>query len=150
LELIGQVVPPYCGDGGIGLLAAHETRDMVNAMFSVAATGCQWRALPVRDPQGSTVHRSHPRWPREGTSERICDRVRSLGREAGGREAEGSAGGIHVRSVGAASTGTSFSRRCHAGKKVSEHNTCGVVETLGLLVATESTSDDAGGIAAID
>jgi len=52
LELIAQVVPTYCGDGGIGLLAAPGTRDMVNVMLSVTAAGCQWRALPVRDPQG--------------------------------------------------------------------------------------------------
>jgi len=96
------------------------------------------------------VHRSQLRWPREGTSERSCDRVRSLGREADGRKAEAASGVIHARSVGAASTGISSSRRCHAGKKVSEHNICGVVETLGLLVGTASTSDDTGGIVAID
>jgi transposase len=34
-------------------------RDIVNAIFFVAATGCQWRALPDCYPYWNTVHRYH-------------------------------------------------------------------------------------------
>jgi len=37
-ELIADLVPTYSGKRRI---AVHDTRDIVNAIFSVAATGCQ-------------------------------------------------------------------------------------------------------------
>ena len=152
--LIADLVPTYSGDGRMGRPAVHDKRDVVNAIFSVAATGCQWRALPERYPHWNTVHRYHLRWSRDGTWERICDRLRGLVREAEGRDAEASAGVIDARSVRGASTVTSSTRGYDAGKKVSGRKTFGVVDTLGLLVAVvvvvASTSDNVGGIAAVD
>jgi transposase len=153
-ERIADLVPTYSGDGRMGRPAVHDKRDVVNAIFYVAATGCQWRALPACYPHWNTVHRYHLRWSRDGTWERICDRLRSLVREAEGRDAEASAGVIDARSVRGASTVTSSTRGYDAGKKVSGRKTFGVVDTLGLLVAVvvvvASTSDNVGGIAAVD
>jgi transposase len=78
-ERIADLVPTDSGEGRMGRPAGHDTRDVVNAISDVAATDCQWRALPTCDPQWNTVHRSHLRWSRDGTWTQICDR-RRLGR----------------------------------------------------------------------
>jgi putative transposase len=153
-ELIGDLVAPYSGEGRIGRPIRNDRRAIVNAIFYVAATGCQWRALPACYPNWNTVHRYHLTWSRNGTWERICDRLRGLVREQEGREPEPSASVIDARSVRGAATVTAASRGYDAGKKISGRKTFGVVDTLGLLVGVvvvvASTSDNAGGIAAID
>jgi len=152
--LIGDLVEPYSSRGPMGRPVKNDRRDVVNTIFYVAATGCQWRALPATYPHWNTVHRYHLRWSRDGTWEKICDRLRSLVREQEGRDDEPSGSVIDARSVRGASTVASATRGYDAGKKVSGRKTFGVVDTLGLLVAvlvvTASTSDNTGGIAAID
>jgi transposase len=94
------------------------------------------------------------RWSRDGTWERICDRLRSLVRESEGRHPTCSGSVIDARSVRGAATVGAFTRGYDAGKKVSGKKTFGVVDTLGLLVAivvaAASVSDNTGGIAAVD
>ena len=152
--LIGDLVEPYSSRGKMGRPVKNDRRDVVNAIFYVAATGCQWRALPASYPNWNTVHRYHLRWSRDGTWERVCDRLRSLVRETEGRDASPSGSVIDARSVRGTATVTSSTRGYDAGKKISGRKTFGVVDTLGLLVAVlvvaASTSDNAGGIAAID
>lgn len=152
--LIADLVPTASGGGRMGRPAVHEKRAIVNAIFYVTATGCQWRALPSCYPHWNTVHRYHLRWSRDGTWEKICDRLRSLVRAVDGREAEASAGVIDARSVRGAPTVTSSTRGYDAGKKISGRKTFGIVDTLGLLVAVvivvASTSDNAGGTAVFD
>ena len=76
----------FSGPGKIGRPAKHSKRDIVNAIFYVAATGCQWRALPRTNPNCKTVHRYHVTWSRDGTWEAIVDRLRALERERQGRD----------------------------------------------------------------
>lgn len=138
----------------MGRPVVHQKRDIVNAILYVAATGCQWRALPDCYPPWSTVHRYHVRWSRNGVWERVCDRLREMVREAEGREAEPSAGVIDARSVRGAATVTSSTRGYDAGKKISGRKTFGIVDTIGLLVSVvivvASTSDNVGGISVFD
>jgi len=107
----------------MGRPAVHARRDIVNAIFYVAATGCQWRALPACYPNWNTVHRYHLTWSRDGTWEEICDRLRILVREMEGHGPEPSASVIDARSVRGAATVTSPSRdmmparRYRAGKR---------------------------------
>lgn len=49
--LITDLVPSYSGPGQIGRPTKWSNRDIVNAILYVAATGCQWRALPSCYPQ---------------------------------------------------------------------------------------------------
>ena len=149
-ELIGDLVEPYWSPGKMGRPIKHQRRDIVNAIFYVAATGCQWRKLPKTYPHWNTVHRYHTTWSRDGTWERICDRLRALVREAEGRNSEPSAGIIDARTVRGTPTVTSLTRGYDAGKKISGRKVFGLVDTIGLLVAvsvvTASTSDNVGGI----
>jgi len=153
-EIICDLVEPYSGGGRMGRPVKNPRRRVVDAIFYVAATGCQWRALPTSYPHWNTVHRYHLRWSRDGTWEQICDRLHHLVREQEGRDPEASGSVIDARSVRGAATVTASTRGYDAGKKISGRKTFGVVDTLGLLVAvavvTASTSDNVGGIAVID
>jgi transposase len=153
-ELIADLIPTYSGDGRMGRPTKWDKRDIVNAIFYVTATGCQWRALPANYPHWNTVHRYHVRWSQKGVWEKVCARLRDQVRQREGREAEPSAGVIDARSVRGASTVTSSTRGYDAGKKISGRKTFGVVDTLGLLIAVvvvaASVSDNVGGIATVD
>ncbi|MCA1675468.1 MAG: IS5 family transposase [Actinobacteria bacterium] len=153
-ELIADLVAPYSGGGRMGRPVKNNRRDIVNAIFYVAATGCQWRALPACYPNWNTVHRYHLAWSRDGTWEAIAARLAASVRGDDGREPEPSAGIVDARSVRGAATVTGSTRGYDAGKKVSGRKTFGVVDSLGLLIAVvvvaASTSDNAGGIAVVD
>ena len=152
-ELIADLVAPYWSPGKMGRPIKHDRRDIVNAIFYVAATGCQWRKLPECYPHWNTVHRYHVRWSRDGTWERVCDRLRRMVRESEGRKPDPSAGIIDARSVRGAPTVTSKTRGYDAGKKISGRKVFGLVDTVGLLIAVTvvvaSTSDNVGGIAVV-
>lgn len=153
-DLIADLVQPWWKPGGMGRPSTVDRRAVVDAIFWVAATGCQWRALPERYPNWNTVHRLHLAWSRDGTWEQIADRLRGLVREADGRDRDPSATIVDARSVRAASTVSKRSKGFDAGKKISGRKTFGIVDTLGLLIAVvvvaASVSDNAGGIAVAD
>lgn len=153
-ELIAEHVAPYWRPGRMGRPVKVSRRDIVNAIFYVAATGCQWRALPDRYPNWNTVHRYHLQWSRDGTWEKIAATLAAAVRSSEGRQDEPSAGIIDARSVRASPTVAKHSKGFDAGKKINGRKTFGVVDTLGLLVAVHvvaaSTSDNVGGIEAID
>ena len=70
--LVEPMIPP--GRRG-GRPRGVNLREVVNAIFYVLATGCQWQALPKDLPPKSTAHhyfalwlRSFPRWPQSGSA----------------------------------------------------------------------------------
>ena len=153
-ELIADLCQPYWFPGSMGRPSTVDRRQVVNAIFYVAATGCQWRALPACYPNWNTVHRIHLTWSRNGTWEAIADRLRQLVRARETRDADPSAGIIDARSVRGAATVTGTTRGYDAGKKISGRKTFGIVDTIGLLLAVTvvaaNVSDNRGGIAVVD
>jgi transposase len=153
-ELIADLVAPYWKPGRMGRPVTVSRREVVDAIFYVTATGCQWRALPECYPNWNTVHRYHLSWSKDGTWERIAGRLAGAVREREGRDAEPSAGVVDARSVRGASTVTGDTRGYDAAKKISGRKTFGIVDTLGLLVAVTvvaaNTSDNVGGIEVAD
>src|SRR5664280_2748144 len=129
-ELIFDLVSPYWTPGSMGRPVKVDRRRVVHAIFYVAATGCQWRALPDSYPNWNTVHRKHLEWSRDGTWERIAERLAELVRENEGRDGEPSAGIVDARSVRGTSNVTGSTRGYDAGKKISGRKTFGVVDTL--------------------
>jgi putative transposase len=51
-------------------------RDVLDAILYILCTGCQWRYLPIDFPPKSTVWRHFDQWRRDGTLDRIHDRLR--------------------------------------------------------------------------
>ena len=153
-ELIGDLVAPYWAPGRIGRPVKVDRRRVVDAIFYVTATGCQWRALPDCYPNWNTVHRYHLEWSKDGTWERIAERLATAVRTKEGREGEPSAGIVDARSVRAAPTVSKKTKGYDAGKKINGRKTFGVVDTLGLLMAVvvvaASISDNVGGITSAD
>lgn len=152
--LIADLVAAYSDGGKMGRPAKHSRRDIVDAIFYVAATGCQWRALPECYPNWNTVHRLHLRWSRDGTWAKIAARLSAQVRQMQGKQSHPSVGIVDARSVRGAATVTSATRGYDGGKKISGRKAFAVVDTLGLLIAVvvvaASTSDNTGGIASVD
>ena len=74
-------------------------RDVVNAIFYIAQTGCQWRMLPKDFPPFTTVQRYFYAWRDRGVWQTINHVLLMEVREAAGREASPTAGVIDSQSV---------------------------------------------------
>ena len=76
-----------------------NTREVLNAIFYVLWTGCQWKALPKDLPPKSTVHDYLELWNWDGTLERIHHALYVAVREKEGREASPTAAIIDSQST---------------------------------------------------
>ena len=74
-------------------------RAVIDAIFYVDRTGCQWRALPHDFPPWSTVWTYFRPWRNDGTWERIHTALREQVRVKQGREPTPSAAIIDSQSV---------------------------------------------------
>ena len=82
-----------------------NVREVLNAIFYVLSTGCQWQALPKDLPPKSTAHNYFTLWEWDGTLERIHHALYVALREKEGREASPSAAVIDSQSAKAAQKG---------------------------------------------
>ena len=64
-----------------------NVREILNGIFYVLSTGCQWQALPKDLPPKSTVHHYFMLWDWDGTLERVHHALYVAVREQAGREA---------------------------------------------------------------
>jgi putative transposase len=53
-----------------------DVRDVLDAILYILCSGCQWRYLPIDFPPKSTVRRYFDQWHRDGTLDRIHERLR--------------------------------------------------------------------------
>ena len=88
-----------------------NVREVLNAVFYVLATGCQWQALPKDLPPKSTVHYYFMLWDWDGTLECIHHMLYIATREREGREASPTAAIIDSQSAKAAQKGAPRSTR---------------------------------------
>ena len=82
-----------------------NVREVLNAIFYVLSTGCQWQALPKDLPPKSTAHSYFMLWDWDGTLERIHHALYVETREREGREASPTAAIIDSQSAKAAQKG---------------------------------------------
>ena len=82
-----------------------DVREVLNAVFYVLSTGCQWQALPKDLPPKSTAWGYFSRWEWEGTIERIHHALYVAVREQAGREASPTAAIIDSQTAKAAQKG---------------------------------------------
>ncbi len=107
-------------------------REVINALFYLLSTGCQWRLLPKEFPPRSTVHRYFTTWREDGTWSCIHHALTIEAREQEGREPSPSAAVIDSQSVKTTESGGP--RGYDAAKKVNGRKRHILVDTLGLLL----------------
>ena len=76
-----------------------NVREVLNGIFYVLWTGCQWSALPKDLPPKSTAHHYFMLWDWDGTLERIHHALYVAVRDREGREASPSAAVIDSQRV---------------------------------------------------
>jgi putative transposase len=76
----------------------HSPREILNAVFYLLKSGCQWRMLPREFPPWKTVFHYFRAWRLDGTWERLNRTMRRLMREKLGRDPEPSAGIVDAQS----------------------------------------------------
>jgi transposase len=82
-----------------GRRRSTKLRAVVEAMFYIASTGCQWRQLPKDFPPYSTVQGYFYAWVLDGRWELINHALVMVSREKVGRQASPTAGVIDSQSV---------------------------------------------------
>jgi putative transposase len=109
-------------------------RDVVDALFYILSTGCQWRAVPRDFPPRSTVQRYFYLWRDKGVWERLNATLVGRARQAQGRAAVPSLGIIDSQSV--ATTESGGPRGLDAAKRIKGRKRHIVTDTQGFLLAS--------------
>jgi putative transposase len=110
-----------------------DLRAVVNAIFYILATGCQWRALPKDFPPRATVQGYFYRWRDDRTWHWINDALVKLARKSVGRKPMATAGIIDSQS--AATTESGGPRGIDAGKRIKGRKRHIVTDTQGFVLA---------------
>ena len=95
----GRVVDSSGATQRGGRRRSIDEREVLNAIFCVLATGCQWQALPKDLPPKSTAHFYFMLWDWNGALERIHEALYVAVREAAGRQASPTAAIIDSQSA---------------------------------------------------
>jgi putative transposase len=111
----------------------HSPREILNAIFYLLKSGCQWRLLPREFPPWKTVFHYFRKWRIDGLWERMNCVLRRRLREKLGRDPEPSAGIVDAQSVKTTGVGGE-QRGFDGGKKVRGRKRHILVDTEGLLV----------------
>jgi putative transposase len=111
----------------------HSPREILDAIFYVLRSGCQWRLLPHDFPRWPTVYYYFRRWRIDGTWERINRAIRERLRVRLKRNPQPSAGIVDSQSV--KSTGVGGEERGYdGGKKIKGRKRHLLVDTEGFVL----------------
>lgn len=100
-----QVIEPLITYKGYCRPRTHKLREILNGIFYILRSGCQWRMLPKDFPPWKSVYDNYYRWRINGTWDRVHDVLRDKVREKVGKSPVPTVAIIDSRSVKTAQKG---------------------------------------------
>jgi len=129
----------------------YGNRPVLDAIFYVLRSGCQWRMIPHDLVPWWTAYRWYRAWAADGTWDRIHDRLGVAVRIAEGKDPAPSAAVLDAQSVKSSEGGQA--RGVDMGKKITGRKRHLITDTLGLVlvvaVTAASVQDRPGGKAVL-
>lgn len=110
----------------------HDMREVLNGIFYLQKSGCNWRDIPGDLPEWSVCRYYYDKWTKEGVFERCNHILSQQYRESVGKDADPSVLIIDSQSV--KTTATGGTKGYDAGKRISGAKRHIAVDTLGLVV----------------
>jgi putative transposase len=133
------IIAPYINhDPKIGSPRDVCMRCVMNALFYIDRTGCQWNLLPKDLPNYGTVYYYFRKWQDEGTFERMNTELRQMVRERAGRDKEPSLAIVDSQSVKTTDVGGDVGFNAH--KQIKGRKRHILVDILGLILVVVVTN----------
>ncbi len=148
--LLRALLPPSKWCAGKPGRPPCELRQVLNGLWYLTKTGCQWRMIPREFGHWSTRSGYFKRWRQAGVWATLLETLRPQERRRQGRQAEPSAGSVDRQSIKTATQGTAVG--FDGGKKVKGRKRHILVDTLGLIirvVVTSAALEDRVGLVAV-
>ena len=112
----------------------YSLRAIINGIFYLNKSGCQWRLLPKEYPPYRSVYYYLSKWIKNGTLERINKSLNQLYRKEQGKEESPSTGIIDSQTVKSSEWGVP-EKGFDGNKKINGRKRHIVVDTIGCVLA---------------
>lgn len=147
-ESIKELIPPQEGRGRPRKV---DLRRVIDAIFYITRSSCQWRMLPHDFPRWGKVYYYFDKWKKDGMLASIHDALNEMVREQD-KPTERTTAAVDSQSTD--SHGTQEDRAFDGGKKMDGRKRHLLVDSLGLVLAVVVTAgnvaDGKGGIACLE
>lgn len=137
--ILAPMIPPAKQNPRGGRSRQVDMREVLNTLFSLNRSGCQWDMLPHDVLPKSTVYDYFAQWRDDGTWAKMVKALRERTRVEAGHEPTPSAACIESQSIKTTEMGGP-ERGYDGGKNIKGRKRHLLVDTLGLLLVVLITS----------